>query len=837
MTKLFISIYKYLHKHQWLMWTSMVLLFCITGFFASRIHLEEDLNKLMPSSKNPDGSTKLAFADLRIKDKTFLLFEYKPQKGKTTVSEETTEKLSGVCDEFVDSLLARDNANDSTLRVIGDVFYTLPDDLLPEAIGFMQENLPAFIDTAAYAGFDTLFTVEHAKRQMAQNAEDLQSEFGELFPELIQSDPIGMRNVLKDQLAPLLGQSGGNYKTIDGHFFVSDSTVCVAFISPQFSATNTGQGSKLFEDLNQLIEKFAAAHPDVKISYHGTPASGYYNSSTIKNDLTTTIAGSLIVVLLVLLLCMRNWNTIPLLILPIAFGTLTGLALMYFIKGQFSLLALGIGAVVLGVAMSYVLHIMTHYKYVNDPEQVLRDETKPVLLGCLTTIGSFMGLIFIKTDLLQDFGLFAAFAIVGTTVFSLIYLPHLLPLEKNKVNKQAFALIDKFNGYPFERKKALLWTIGIITAISISAYIVKGTNFDADMGNLGYLADNTEYSEQLLRNKTYTDDKTKYFAAQGKTMEEALTNFSLLAEKLDSMQKIGLVKDFTRTNAIFVPLSEQQKRIDAWHAYWNEERLGKVRSLINATAPQAGLTANGFEPFFELATAEYTPTPLYQAGIIPQGYLSTLMEQTAAGEYLCFTSVRCANDSVRGKDSDYNRICDAIATQPNMLVLDTYYYTTDGLNDLNNDFNILQWVSMAFVFVVLLLSFHFNIKHTLLGFAPILLSWLIVLGAMAIFNIRFNLINIIISTFIFGIGVDYSIFIMSGLINEKDKSLLLSHKTAIFFSAFILIVTVASMLVSKPPAIKSVGFATLVGMVSAVVLSYVVQPAVYWWMNKRNKRK
>ena len=165
-----------------------------------------------------------------------------------------------------------------------------------------------------------------------------------------------------------------------------------------------------------------------------------------------------------------------------------------------------------------------------------------------------------------------------------------------------------------------------------------------------------------------------------------------------------------------------------------------------------------------------------------------------------------------------------------------HYYTTDGLNDLNNDFNVLQWVSMAFVFVVLLLSFHFNIKHTILGFAPILLSWLIVLGAMAIFGIRFNLINIIISTFIFGIGVDYSIFIMNGLISdsqEKGTSVLAYHKTAIFFSAFILIVTVASMLVANHPAIKSVGFATLVGMISAVVLSYVVQPAIFrLWNNK-----
>ena len=40
MTKLFISIYRYLHKHQWQMWLSMVALFVVTGFFASQIPLE-----------------------------------------------------------------------------------------------------------------------------------------------------------------------------------------------------------------------------------------------------------------------------------------------------------------------------------------------------------------------------------------------------------------------------------------------------------------------------------------------------------------------------------------------------------------------------------------------------------------------------------------------------------------------------------------------------------------------------------------------------------------------------------------------------------------------------
>ena len=111
---------------------------------------------------------------------------------------------------------------------------------------------------------------------------------------------------------------------------------------------------------------------------------------------------------------------------------------------------------------------------------------------------------------------------------------------------------------------------------------------------------------------------------------------------------------------------------------------------------------------------------------------------------------------------------------------------------------------------------------------PIVLSWLIVLGAMDIFGMQFNLINIIISTFIFGIGVDYSIFVMNGLIGQKENDHLLAyHKTAILFSAIVLVVTVGSMLFAQHPAIRSVGFATLVGLLSAVILAYVLQPAIY----------
>ena len=791
----------------------MMALFIFFGYFSVQLHLEEDINKLMPSSKNEDGTTKLAFADLKIKDKTFLLFE-----GKDV------EKLTEVCDAFADSI-----RQDSAL--IEDLFYRLDEDLLPNGIDYLSDHLPAYIDTTAYIHFDSLLTREHFARQMQQNHDDLLSEMGEMFPELIEMDPLGMRNVLAQQMAPLL--SASSYQTIDNHFFVPDSTVCVAFLTPRFSSTNTGQGSELFEQLNTLISQFAKTYPDVRITYHGTPASGYYNSTTIKRDLTTTIAGALVLVLVFLFVCFRRWDTIPLLLLPVVFGTLFSLSMMYWLKGEFSLLALGIGGVVLGVAMSYVLHILTHHQYVNDGEQLLRDQVKPVFLGCITTIGSFAGLIFINTALLQDFGLFAAFAILGTTLFSLVYLPQMLS-GKTINHRDMIQLIDKINRYPFDRKKPLLAVVCLVIIVGVGAYLLGGIRFDPDMHNLGYEEPMTEYSEGLLRSKTYTGDKTKYFASKGNTMEEAISHFAILDRKLDSLQQLGLVKSYTHTSRIFVPLHIQQERIDAWKKYWTADRLGKVRTLIAQTATQADLNPEAFDAFFEAATRDYRPDSLYAAGLIPAGYQSTLMEQSYGGDYLCFTSVRCENDSVRSSESDYIRICDAIAGDPNLLVLDTYYYTTGTLLQMNDDFNVLQWISMLFVLVVLLLSFHFNVKHTLLGFMPILFSWLIVLGAMVLFDVRFNLISIIISTFIFGIGVDYSIFVMNGL-TAPDTYKLHYHKTAILLSAVTLVTTVSSMLLAAHPAIRSVGFSTLVGLLSAVILAYVLQPAVYRWLNRQKK--
>ena len=812
MTKICIQVYRFFRQHRMCCWVSMVALFALFGYFASKIHLEEDISRLMPASRNDDGSVKLAFENLRIKDKTFLLFEG-----------ENPERLIEVCDSFVAGI-------EEDTALVDDVFYRIPDELLGDAVDYLSAHLPAFIDTSLYPAIDSLLSLKAMNAQMSQNYDDLASPVGDMYPELIEMDPIGLRNLLKDKLGAVMGN--GTYTQVGNHFFVPDSTVCIAFITPRFSSTDTGQGSALFDKLNQRIAEFNESAPDVKVSFHGTPAHGYYNAKQIKHDLNTTISSSMLLVLVLLIACFRKWENIPLLILPVAFGTLVGLSAMYFIKGEFSLLALGIGAVVLGVALSYVLHILTHQHYLADPEQVLADEVRPLCLGCVTTIGSFAGLLFVKTDLLRDFGLFAAFAILGTVAFSLVYLPQFL---KTGGDKGGFPRIQRINDYKASANKWVMGGIAFVTVACATLAFLGGNRFDSDLHNLGYESPDVVYSEQLLSTKTFTGDKQRYFASIGKTQQEAIEHFGLLTHKLDSLQQIGLVKGYAHNEQILIPEALQKQRIEAWRQFWTTERLARVKTLVRQTAPQAGLDPEAFRLFFDIAQQDVQPDNITDADIIPKGFLSTLVEQSYNGDYLCFTSVRCADDSVRSEHSDYNRICDAIADNPHLLVLDTYYYMGDTLRQMSSDFNLLQWVSMLFVLVVLLLAFGFDVRKALLAFMPILLSWLIVLGMMTLVGEKFNLISIIISTFIFGIGVDYSIFVMSGLTGQANEQLLNYHKTAVLVSAVILLLTVGAMLFATHPAIRSVGFTTLVGLLSAVVLSYIVQPVIYRFLSRKKK--
>ena len=338
---------------------------------------------------------------------------------------------------------------------------------------------------------------------------------------------------------------------------------------------------------------------------------------------------SLLVILVILLLSFHSWTFIWQQIVPILYGSVFALACMYWVKGFMSLMALGLGAIVLGVAISYCLHVLIHHYYVGDVEQMLREESTPVTLGCITTVGAFLGLLFTESDLLRDFGLFATFALVGNTFFALFFLPHFLKPEQVKFKRyKGFHIIDRINDIPWDRNKWIL--AGLLVIIVAGVALSHRVKFDSDLRNLDYDNPLLTASQELYSQKNASGHMDLYFAASDDDLDQALEYNSLLQQRLDSLAELGLVKGYS---------PDQQVRIDAWKAFWTPERKTQAWREIAAAARHNGLEASLFNPFEALIDADYEPGNLFEAEVFPPELVSNYLERQASGRYMVFTSV------------------------------------------------------------------------------------------------------------------------------------------------------------------------------------------------------
>ncbi len=784
--------------------TSLVFL-----FFGLKLKYEEDISKLLPSSS---VESQLAFSSIALKDKIFL---------QVTSADEplSSEELVERTDEFVETLLEKD----STTHYIANILYKMEPEMAINALDFVLEHLPSFVDTTAYADFDKAIEPEAVATQMQVDYDMMmEDEMGDVT-QMIAYDPLNLKDAV---IGDLLNGALGGYTIIDGHFFCPDSTVTISYLAPSFKSLDSRSARNFVRLLSRTCKEFESIHPEVKVLIHGDPIGSVSNAGRIRTDLVVTVGISILLILILIGFCFRSVSFLWKLLLPILYGMLFSMACIYWLKGGMSLMALGLGAIVLGVAISYSLHVLIHHFFVGDPERLLLDESTPVFLSCITTIGAFCSLLFTDSDLLRDFGLFASLALLGSTLFALVFLPHFLPSHKADPNSKTFRRISRLNNLPFDRKP---WFLALIVIILVVGVIFSPkVKFDSDLRNLDYNAPEEVEAERLFNEKNNDGFMHLYFATVSRDFDEALEADESLMMILDSLSEQGLVHRYSDLiPRLFVPLKEQERRIEAWNVYWTEERKAETMALVNRNAEALGLDPDMFFDFKSLLDADYVPASLMESGVVPENLLGNFIECNADGQYMVFTDVAMDADK---KDV----VTGALVANPKTFVLEPFYYCKSMVEVIHDDFNIAVWISSLFVLIILLFSFR-NLLTTLLSFLPMVISWFMVQGYMALFDLEFNLINIIISTFIFGVGVDYSIFITEGLLTQArtgNRDVLTWHKVAIFFSATILVIVVASLLFAVHPAIRSIGLITLIGMASTIMISYSLQPFVFWQLMK-----
>jgi len=375
------------------------------------------------------------------------------------------------------------------------------------------------------------------------------------------------------------------------------------FLSPKASSSATAENTTLMEELQKLREETEQEiGKDILIRWYGTTAISVENATVLKKDSMITINIAILVMTLFLTFFFRRLSAMPLLLLPVILGALAALSLIFLMKGAISVIAIAAGAAVLGIAINYSLHILNHSKHESSPEQLIKDLSMPLTIGCATTVGAFLSLLFLKSNALADFGLFSGLTLVFTGFFSLLILPHLIGRQSKSKHDN---FIEKIVFLKFDQNKWILIGVALITLIFI--FTMQSVRFESDLSAMNYMSKELAEAEKEVMKMSENSMKAIFVSSSGKTLEEALINSETVMAKASLMKNSGEINQISTPNTIIPSLKEQNRRIDRWNALFNDQTKQDVFDKIDKAAAKNGFTTEAALSFRGFAEKNYTP--------------------------------------------------------------------------------------------------------------------------------------------------------------------------------------------------------------------------------------
>ena len=811
MRKLLLKLYDYFDRHHLVMVLSLVLVFVLLALCVLKISFVEDISRFLPQ-EGRDNRQNYAYQHIGAANKIMINVS---NTGKDVDTEVIMDAVDALAEHFEQSDVSEH---------ITDVFYQVNEEQIFELTRFVQDNMPCYLDTSDYARIDSLLAPQKIAQILASDKQVLLSPAGSVAKRIIATDPLGFAS-------PMLSQLGGgnamgdNYEVIDGYVFNKEGNEAIMAVTSKYPVSETSGNKALVQLIDrithQVEDEFGGA---VKVDYIGAAVISVENADRIKTDSIISTILALILILALLMYFFRDARALIIIVFSLIFGGLFGLAFLALFKGTVSVIAIGVGSIIVGIAVNYPLHFLAHYQQGYSKPQTIKDIIEPLVTGNLTTVGAFLSLIFISSDAMKDLGLFSALLLVGTILFVLVFLPHLF--RKTLFHKQDRAatrlVFGKVADRRFEQNKILVLVIVLIT---IPLYFFsRQTTFESDMSAINYMTPDQRVKLDKLIAQTESGVPSMYCVADGTDMETALQSYETAKPFIDSLLADSTVVKVSGIGG-FVPSQKlQRQRIAAWNDFWSSRREALI-ATIEAEAAKLGFNKGAFQQFYEILNATYQPHDYTHFAPITSSFASNYLSDEQ-GRSMVYTIMEPTEQEAVAEC--LNKVDDGVFTMDNRSLVNKM---VDALSD---DFDFVLYICGFIVFLFLTISFG-RLELSLLSFLPLAVGWIWILGIMNIFDIRFNIVNIILATFIFGQGDDYTIFVTEGMMYEYTyrKKMLASYKNSVMLSATIMFIGIGSLIIAKHPAMHSLAEVTIIGMFCVVLMAYIFPPLIYRWLTKK----
>ncbi len=664
---------------------------------------------------------------------------------------------------------------------------------------------------------------------------------GMVAKEFAVRDPLGFLPLLLARINRAPASLKIDYAS--GYYLSADHSMVLILAKPTGPAQNIDFDQALISDVKRRIaevrQKFAEEEdvpvedvPAVEIG--GGHRTALDDATLIKKDIISNSISSVIAVMLLFFLAYRRFATVHYAFLPLA----TGLALTFIFAavtlGELNSATSGFSALLVGLGIDFT--IVTYGRYLEgrlagastaDALERMAAKTGPaVVLGAVTTVGTFFAFLATRFTGLREFGLLTGTGIVFMMLSAFLILPALVTLfdRRAPVAPSAWLRLEPVLGWAQRHRRAVLAGAATVTVAALGSLLFL--RFDDDVRNLRSPSNQGVAVQEKVSKAFGLSFNAMMISVEAHDAATALDRVQRLAAGLDSLVSRKVISSYDSL-ANLLPPREAQERNLAWIAAHQElTDPARVERALAEAFRKDGLVPAAFDAGFATLGKALRPSgPISLSvwdGTPVQQVVDRSLRRTATG-VTTVINVFAPPDQWRRE----------APPELEALVREVKGAHLTGVNLVSQRLRHTVWQDAALagglglVLVVgILLWDSRSVRPALLCLLPVAVGVLWALGVMAVVGYPLNLLNVFVITMIIGVGSDYAIYIVHRVREGAGIEELAATARAVVLSALTTIVGFGTLVTTHYPGLRSMGWMASLGVFFAVFAAVVLVPLV-----------
>ncbi|RKH00477.1 export protein [Corallococcus sp. CA053C] len=744
-------------------------------------------------------------------------------------------------------------------------------------VEFVQQNMVLFVKTEDLA---------EGKRRIMAFLKDQIRRSNPFYIEIKKTEPV------KLDLQDLVDKysSVGNKSIADDYYISQDRKLLLLLIKPMWDTNQIGQTKDYVEKLRkdlaaysktnaagvQLVEDYYKMGDKKTVAYGftGSYKTAVDDSYAIEESLQPVTILALVAIFAITIAFFRKWAPTLIVVSGTVAGTLYTLGFTYVAIGELNMITSILGGILMGFGIDYGIHFIFRTRLELGAgkryDVAIRDAVinagRPALVSAVVVAGSFFVLMVSDFKGFSQFGFLAGMGtlVLGITLFS--WCPALLALAGRRNPELPQKLIGVMKPPAVNNasgnemripRPGLVLAVGCVVVAVVCGAAIPWKDGEPPAG--------ADFLTRLPYGVRFNYNTRALMPANQPSV--VLQDEINLRFKIASDPLAIYTKDLAETEALYKALTEDPKK---------RPTISQVMSLFTFVPPEGTAQANTKileewqAELKDIDVASLPPETQDKAKIflkmlearpfdvhhVPEIYATQFrhLPSTSPENHGYLTFIYPSVDLWDGKQmlqfADQTRSIKGMVTPgkftdggPTGAPVEQEFRAA-GATQLYATLArmVLKDAKLTIILTALwILAMHFadfrNAKLALASVIPLTVGLGMMLGFMALFDLRLNFMNVIILPILLGFGVSHGLYLLHRFLEGTSPLVALrSVGAAVASSTLTAVAGFAALLIAGHNGVRSMGIVACIGLITTLLVSFTVLAAVMQLMHDKRQR-